>query len=68
MNNQNKDVMFHWIAGIVFSIVALVHLSRVLFGFPVIVGSWSVPFYVNVLGFIVTGILAWYSFSLTKQK
>lgn len=50
------------IIGAVFTIVALFHLSRILFGWPLSIGGWQVPYWLNGLGTIVTAFLAYLSF------
>ncbi len=46
------------IAVLVFSVVAILHLLRLVFRVDVVVGGASVPAWVSVLGFSVTGALA----------
>lgn len=58
---------FHRIAGIVFAIVALLHLSRLIFGWQFSIGGWEAPYWLNGLGAVVTGFLAYLSFHLTKK-
>lgn len=41
------------VAGGLFGVIGLVHLSRVIWQFDVIVGNWMVPIWVNVLGAVV---------------
>jgi uncharacterized integral membrane protein len=62
----NGEKKFHVIAGILFAVVALLHLSRVLFGWNFILGSWDAPYWINGLGAVVTGILSYVSFRLAK--
>ncbi len=49
---------FTRIAVIVFSLVALMHLLRLLFSSEVTVNSSVIPMWVSVLGFLVAGALA----------
>lgn len=60
----SNEKVFHNFAGVVFSLVALLHLSRFLFGWNFVLGSWAVPYWINGLGTLVTAFLAYVSFHL----
>lgn len=60
--NEHK---FHIIAGIIFTIVALLHLSRIIFQWQLSVGTWEFPYWLNALGVVITAFLAYASFSLS---
>lgn len=47
------------IAIIVFSIVAIAHLLRVIFGTSLIIGTWNAPMWISILGVIGPGAIAW---------
>ena len=47
------------LAIIVFSIVAITHLLRVVFGVSLTIGSWNAPIWVSVLGVVGPGAIAW---------
>jgi hypothetical protein len=59
---------FHMAIGIVFTIVALLHLSRIVFGWDFNLGSWDVPYWLNGVGTLITAFFAYVSFSLAKQE
>lgn len=63
-----NERLFHNIAGTIFALVALLHLSRIIFGWQFVLGSWEVPYWLNGLGTIVTGFLAYTSFHLANRK
>ena len=46
----------------VFTIIALVHLARVLFSWPVTIGMTSMPNWASVVAVVVAGLLAYYGF------
>ncbi len=57
------------VAGIVFAIVALVHLSRLYFKFPLIIGTTEMPIWVNILGLIISAALSfWMFYTLVVEK
>ena len=48
------------VSGVIFGIVAVVHVLRLALGWPLIIGSWDVPQWVSVAGAIAPGVLcAW---------
>jgi hypothetical protein len=50
--------LFTKIAIAVFSLVAVLHLLRVIFGWEVIVSGMIIPLWVSVVGFIIAAGLA----------
>ncbi|PIR04058.1 MAG: hypothetical protein COV59_02645 [Candidatus Magasanikbacteria bacterium CG11_big_fil_rev_8_21_14_0_20_39_34] len=59
---------FHMVAGVVFALVALLHLSRIIFGWNFVIGSWNAPYWLNGLGTILTAFLAFTSFHFGKKN
>jgi hypothetical protein len=49
---------FTTLAMILFALIALAHLYRLIFPFPVMVGGCSLPQWVSAVGLIVAGGLA----------
>ena len=45
-----------------FLIVAIMHLLRIIFGWPVEIGGLSIPLWVSWLGVLVAGGLAYFGF------
>jgi hypothetical protein len=45
-----------------FLIVGIVHLLRIIFGWRVEIGGFSIPFWVSWLGVFVAGALAYFGF------
>jgi hypothetical protein len=50
---------FNLVSGIVFTIVAVVHLLRLFMGWPVVVGTWAAPTWLSWLGLLVAGALSY---------
>ena len=47
-------------SGVVFAFVALMHVWRLVLGFPVQIGAWSVPLSFSAIGAIVAvGFAVW---------
>lgn len=59
-----REHNFHIVAAIIFALVALVHLSRLIFGWEFVIGTWDFPYWLNGLGAIVAAFLAYASFVL----
>jgi hypothetical protein len=55
------------ISGIVFCLVAILHLFRVLFHVPIQIGAWAAPFWMSWGGFIGAGILCIWAFRLRSK-
>ncbi|MEK6793026.1 MAG: hypothetical protein AABX96_03955 [Nanoarchaeota archaeon] len=60
MNKGHKNI--HVVAGLIFGVVAVLHLSRILTGFQVIFGSVSIPMWVSWIGFVVATVLSYLFF------
>jgi len=55
-------------AGLVFLIVALLHLLRIAFGWNLILGEVAIPIWLSWLGVIVPGYLSYSSFHFAFHK
>lgn len=64
---MRKDLPL-FISGLIFAIVALAHLARLWFQFPILVGDTQIPLVVNVIGFFVAGFLSVWMFLAVKTK
>jgi len=49
---------FSIVAGVIFAVVALLHLVRIYMDWPVTIGDWSVPMRVSWIALVVAGCLA----------
>ena len=57
---------FNLIAGLIFLVIAVLHLLRIVFGWSAVIGGWVVPQWVSWLAFLVAGYLAYEGFRLGK--
>lgn len=58
-----------FVAGLIFFLAALLHLYRLIDHFNIVVGTHEVPFWANIVGFIVFGLLSlWMFFSICECK
>jgi len=54
-------------AGTIFGLICLAHLARVLLGFQVMVGSHPIPMWLSGAGLVVTGLLAFWLWRLSRS-
>jgi hypothetical protein len=55
-------------AGVIFAVVALLHLVRILMEWTVVIGDWSVPKSVSWVALIVAGGLALLGLRLGQRE
>ncbi|HVS87809.1 MAG TPA: hypothetical protein VHF01_06270 [Candidatus Acidoferrum sp.] len=59
---------FSLIASVIFSLIALGHLSRLVFKWSLLLEGWAVPFWVNWVALLVFAYLALEGFRLGKKS
>jgi len=52
----------------IFALIALLHALRLIYGWNVAIGEWTVPVWVSAVGFLIAGYLAVQGFLLLKRK
>ncbi len=62
-----KEKKFILVASIFFTILAVVHLLRMVYGWQVAIASQEIPLWVSGIGIVITGIFALVGFSLVKK-
>ena len=55
------------VTGIVFLVIAILHLLRVIFGWKAVIGGWSMPIWVSWVALVVAGYLAYEGFRPRKS-
>ena len=55
------------VTAVIFSLIALLHLVRIIIGWSVMLASWSVPMWLSWVALIVTGALAYFGFTLRRS-
>jgi hypothetical protein len=53
---------------LLFSIICLVQLARIVFGWEAVIGGWSVPMWVSWIAVIVTAALAYFGYVLRSKE
>lgn len=56
------------ISGVIFGLVAIAHVARLVYQFPIRIGEWTAPMWPSWAGMVVTGVLSLWAFSLLRQK
>jgi hypothetical protein len=56
------------ITAIIFSLIALLHLVRIIFGRSATLGSWNVQMWLSWVALIVTGALGYFGFSFAMLR
>lgn len=51
-----------YLAGLIFALMALMHLARVFCPFQVMIGTFEIPHWFSYFGFILFGLLSVYLF------
>jgi len=61
---QGTIQAYLFVSGLLFGLVALIHLARAINSWTFVVGPMSVPVSVSWVGFIVTGVLCFWAIRL----
>lgn len=54
------------LAALIFALVALLQLTRAVGGWPVTLGTISIPLWASWVAFIVAAVLAWLGFQASR--
>ena len=52
----------------IFALIALLHALRLIYGWNVAIGEWTVPVWVSAVGFLIAGYLAVQGFLLKRNQ
>lgn len=63
-----KPVSYCIVSGIFFTLVALLHLLRIIYAYPVTAGEYSVPMLASWVAMLVTACLAFWAFRITRSS
>jgi len=55
------------LAGLIFAIVAALQLTRALSGWPVTVGTISIPLWASWVACIIAAVLAWLGYDASRR-
>ena len=63
-----SEKKFLIISGLIFLVVAVIHVLRLALGWQVTIGDWSVPMWVSWVACVLAGYLAYEGLKLSKQR
>lgn len=63
-----NQAAFLAVSGTIFGVIALVHLARILAGWPIRIGACDVPMWFSWAGLIIAGYLAFSAFRLKSRR
>ena len=58
---------FCMVAGIIFLLMTLLHIARLLFGWPVAVGNAVMPMWISWIALVIAAYLAYQGFKFGKS-
>lgn len=61
-----KPKTYHAVVGVIFAIIAVLHLLRLLNSWPAQIGTFVVPIWLSVVAVVVAAWLAYESYKLSK--
>ena len=53
--------------GLIFLVIALLHLARLIFGWEAIIGGWAVPTWISVIALLVAAYLGYEGLKLRRK-
>ena len=57
---------FTFLAGLVFSLIAVLHVLRLLLGWKAAIGGWDIPLWLSWIATVLFGSLAYVAFTLRR--
>ncbi len=63
-----KQGAFVLVTSSIFALMALLHALRLIYGWNVTIGEWTMPVWVSAVGFLVAGYLALQGFLLKRKQ
>jgi len=61
-----KQKTYNQVTCLIFIVVAAFHVLRLLLGWSLVIGGFSVPVWLSAVGAVVAGFLAWSAYKLEK--
>ena len=63
-----KQGTFLLVTSSLFALIALLHALRLIYGWNVTIGEWTVPVWGSAVGFLIAGYLAYQGFQLRSRQ
>ena len=58
VKKQTRRALLDSAAAVVFTIATIIHFLRLIKGWQLVIGTWSVPIWASVIGVLLAGTLA----------
>lgn len=65
---MTKQGAFLLVSSSIFALIALLHALRLIYGWNVTIGEWTVPVWVSAVGFLIAGYLAFQGLLLKRRQ
>ncbi len=62
-----KEKSLFLIVGVIFGLIAILHLLRIIFGWGAIIGNFNVPMWFSYIALALSGYLSYSAFRLYKK-
>ena len=59
---------YNTITAAIFAVIAVLHLLRIIFGWPAQIGGLDIPLWASWLALVVTGALAYFGFRQNVRR
>jgi len=63
-----KQDAFVLVTSSIFALIALLHALRLIYGWNVMIGEWTVPVWVSAVGFLIAAYLGLQGFLLKRKQ
>ena len=63
-----SQMIFSLVAGLIFLLVAVMHVLRLALKWEVVLNGWSVPMWVSAIAIVITAYLAFEGLKFGKRK
>jgi hypothetical protein len=63
-----KQVVFVLVTSSIFALIALLHALRLIYGWGVTIGEWTMPVWVSAVGFLIAAYLALQGILLSRKQ
>jgi hypothetical protein len=65
--SSTSDKVYLVLSGTIFLLVAMLHLLRLIYQWPIVVGTWTVPYWVSYVGFAVASAYCVWAYWLCRK-
>ncbi len=55
------------VSGVLFAIIAILHVFRVAYGWEAVIGGWTAPMWISWVAALIIGVLAITAFKLSRR-